>query len=335
MFANATRPRLKGIKTMLRWMASLMLLISLHAFAQGIGTVTYVYTDPQGTPLAETDAHGNITATFEYTPYGTYAPTGTSNPGQDPNGPGYTGHVNDPETNLVYMQARYYDPVTGRFLSTDPITTIENDLSTFNRYSYARNNPISNIDPDGRNPAGNNPLCSGMGGTFCVDSTCPVCLAAGGANSAPGPVKDLPAVIVRAVVDEVLPAKSVTPDPEIASKYAGVIADVQTAAFMASGRVPSWIPQPFRGMLVHSEAARILTEQNPIYRTEVSYYKGLPVRYGFPLSSRFDVVYQDPTNLKVIGFDIKTGNAYITKAQLNRYVSNAPKGAVIIQVKAH
>jgi hypothetical protein len=34
------------------------------------GTVTYVYTDPQGTPLAEADASGNITARFEYTPYG-------------------------------------------------------------------------------------------------------------------------------------------------------------------------------------------------------------------------------------------------------------------------
>ncbi|TCV92715.1 hypothetical protein EC912_10653 [Luteibacter rhizovicinus] len=31
--------------------------------------VTYVYTDSQGTPLAETDANGNITATFDYRPH--------------------------------------------------------------------------------------------------------------------------------------------------------------------------------------------------------------------------------------------------------------------------
>lgn len=30
------------------------------------GKVTYIYTDPQGTPLAEADASGNITATFDY-----------------------------------------------------------------------------------------------------------------------------------------------------------------------------------------------------------------------------------------------------------------------------
>lgn len=42
---------------------------SLHAQQQG--TVTYVYTGPQGTPLAEADANGNITKTYDYPPYGT------------------------------------------------------------------------------------------------------------------------------------------------------------------------------------------------------------------------------------------------------------------------
>ncbi|WP_158544946.1 RHS repeat domain-containing protein [Dyella monticola] len=152
MSANASGPQMKGIKTVLRWMASLMLFVSMHALAQGLGTVTYVYTDPQGTPLAETDAHGNITATFEYTPYGTYAPTGTTNPGPDPTGPSYTGHVNDPESNLVYMQARYYDSVTGRFLSVDPVTPGVGNEFSFNRYDYGDNNPIANIDPNGKFP---------------------------------------------------------------------------------------------------------------------------------------------------------------------------------------
>ncbi|WP_158544949.1 RHS repeat-associated core domain-containing protein [Dyella monticola] len=152
MSANATQPPVKGVRTVLRWMASLMLFVSVHALAQGVGTVTYVYTDPQGTPLAETDAHGNITATFEYTPYGTFAPTGTTNPGPDPNGPGYTGHVNDPETILVYMQARYYDPVTGQFLSVDPIAPAAANEFNFNRYGYANNNPLLNVDPTGKFP---------------------------------------------------------------------------------------------------------------------------------------------------------------------------------------
>jgi RHS repeat-associated protein len=78
-----------------------------------------------------------------------YAPQGTSTPGPTPNGPGYTGHVNDPETNLVYMQARYYDPATGHFLSTDPVRPVPGDAFNFNRYTYVNNNPIMGMDPTG------------------------------------------------------------------------------------------------------------------------------------------------------------------------------------------
>ena len=123
-------------------------MVALWLGAAGIavchaGTVTYVYTDPQGTPLAEADASGNITATFDYAPYGSQAL------GTPPSGPGYTGHVNDPDTGLVYMQARYYDPVVGRFLSVDPVGPAPGNAFNFNRYGYANNNPVMNIDPTG------------------------------------------------------------------------------------------------------------------------------------------------------------------------------------------
>jgi len=119
------------------------LLVLLSGVAHA-NTVTYVYTDPQGTPLAEADANGNITATFDYTPYGSQAL------GAPPNGPGYTGHVNDPDTGLVYMQARYYDPATGRFLSVDPVVPAAANVFNFGRYVYGNNNPIKNTDPNGR-----------------------------------------------------------------------------------------------------------------------------------------------------------------------------------------
>lgn len=123
--------------TALLWMAG---SVDAHA-----GTVTYVYTDPQGTPLAEADASGDITARFEYTPYG----VPVASMGAAPDGVGYTGHVNDPETGLVYMQARYYDAEVGRFLSVDPVGPQEGNLSRLNRYSYADNNPVMHLDPTG------------------------------------------------------------------------------------------------------------------------------------------------------------------------------------------
>jgi len=110
----------------------------------GTATVTYSYADAQGTPLAEANASGTVTATFDYRPYGSQA-LGTA-----PNGIGYTGHVNDPESGFVYMQQRYYDPGVGRFLSVDPVTAYEKPMTSFNRYAYARNNPYRFTDPDGR-----------------------------------------------------------------------------------------------------------------------------------------------------------------------------------------
>jgi uncharacterized protein RhaS with RHS repeats len=46
------------------------------------------------------------------------------------------------------MQARYYDPVIGRFYSNDPVGFT--NIHTFNRYGYANNNPYKYVDPDGQ-----------------------------------------------------------------------------------------------------------------------------------------------------------------------------------------
>jgi RHS repeat-associated protein len=68
---------------------------------------------------------------------------------------GYTGHKFDTDLGLSYMQARYYDPVIGRFYSNDPVTALGHlsgaqGIQGFNRYAYAINNPYKYVDPDGR-----------------------------------------------------------------------------------------------------------------------------------------------------------------------------------------
>lgn len=52
----------------------------------------------------------------------------------------------DAETNLVYFGARYYDPSLRRWISQDPLGTIDSE----NLYAYVLNNPFTYIDPDGR-----------------------------------------------------------------------------------------------------------------------------------------------------------------------------------------
>jgi uncharacterized protein RhaS with RHS repeats len=49
----------------------------------------------------------------------------------------------------MYMQARYYDPVIGRFYSNDPVG-FTGEVDTFNRYSYVGNNPYKYTDPNGQ-----------------------------------------------------------------------------------------------------------------------------------------------------------------------------------------
>jgi RHS repeat-associated protein len=133
-------------KRIRRWLTSGFLLgLSLAApLAKSAETVTYYYTNQQGTPLATADTSGNILTTSDYRPYGSQAL------GSPVGGPGYTGHVNDPDSGLVYMQARYYDPVVGRFLSADPISGEPGSLRGFGQYEYANDNPLTFIDSDGR-----------------------------------------------------------------------------------------------------------------------------------------------------------------------------------------
>jgi RHS repeat-associated protein len=62
---------------------------------------------------------------------------------------GYASYVYDRETKLYYLQARYYDPETARFISRDPDPGDSDDPKTQNGYAYADNNPVMLVDPDG------------------------------------------------------------------------------------------------------------------------------------------------------------------------------------------
>jgi len=125
--------------------ASSLLLASFLSFNTQAQAVTeYIHTDALGSPVAVTDASGNIVEREVYEPYG----SPITRPPSDQ--PGFTGHVADSLTGLTYMQQRYYDPQIGRFLSVDPVTAHSNPVGAFNRYWYANNNPYRFTDPDGR-----------------------------------------------------------------------------------------------------------------------------------------------------------------------------------------
>lgn len=83
----------------------------------------------------------NGATTLSYTPATTAVPPLTPR--------GFTGHEMLDNVGLIHMNGRTYDPVTGRFLSADPIVQELHNLQNLNRYTYVVNNPQSFKDPSG------------------------------------------------------------------------------------------------------------------------------------------------------------------------------------------
>jgi len=62
----------------------------------------------------------------------------------------FTSYQRDSESGLDYAMARYYDSTAARFCSADPLGGQLGDPQTWNRYAYARNDPVDNVDPSGQ-----------------------------------------------------------------------------------------------------------------------------------------------------------------------------------------
>jgi RHS repeat-associated protein len=62
---------------------------------------------------------------------------------------GFTGHEHLDELGFIHMNGRIYDPEIGKFLSADPTMQFPESTQGFNRYAYAGNNPLTNVDPSG------------------------------------------------------------------------------------------------------------------------------------------------------------------------------------------
>ncbi len=113
----------------------------------------HFHLDHLGTPRLITNAGGSQVAYHVYHPFGAEATAFN----QDAERMKFTGHERDlaspggPGDDLDYMHARHASPLTGRFLSTDVADSAEEDSpQSWNRYSYARNNPLRFVDPNGQ-----------------------------------------------------------------------------------------------------------------------------------------------------------------------------------------
>jgi RHS repeat-associated protein len=105
------------------------------------GITSHLLTDALGSSIALTDNAGTVQTEYTYEPFGQSAVSGLSNS----NSYQFTGREND-GLGLYYYRARYYSPMSQRFISEDPLESLSADL---NLYAYASNDPVNLRDPTG------------------------------------------------------------------------------------------------------------------------------------------------------------------------------------------
>jgi RHS repeat-associated protein len=108
------------------------------------GVVSWLHRDQLSSVRLSTNSAGAVVQRAHYKPYGerleTIATLMTSK--------GYIGERNDIETGLNYLHARYYDPHLARFITADPSDPTAPGVG-LNRYAYAGDSPIVNLDRSG------------------------------------------------------------------------------------------------------------------------------------------------------------------------------------------
>lgn len=114
--------------------------------ANGLGGVTSLINNAQGTPLAS--VHNTNWTTTSVAKYYTLPFGEQRGGGSAPGDHEFLGKVRDDATGLTLVGARWYDETVGRFLSVDPIMDLA-DPQQWNAYAYANNNPITYSDPTG------------------------------------------------------------------------------------------------------------------------------------------------------------------------------------------
>jgi RHS repeat-associated protein len=112
--------------------------------SQASGPSFYGY-DGHGNARLLTDSTGAISDRYDYDAFGNII----SQTASAPNVFLYSGEQNDPNLGFYYLRARYLDPSSGRFWTSDPFEGEANDPQSLTKYTYGRANPVNNVDPSG------------------------------------------------------------------------------------------------------------------------------------------------------------------------------------------
>ena len=114
---------------------------------KGDDTQYYLYNeDIQGSTTSLVKEDGSADATYQYTDFGETIIHGDD---QAKNEVCYTGGIYDQSTGLYYLNAWYYNPEDGRFMTEDTYRGDTTKSETGHLYVYCANNPVNYVDPSG------------------------------------------------------------------------------------------------------------------------------------------------------------------------------------------
>jgi RHS repeat-associated protein len=111
----------------------------VEQIAMATSTPAYLTYNPTNNTWLSSNQAGDETGYWAYDAFGTHAYGTPTTPF------GYSGQYTDPTTGLVNDRARWYEPQTGGFSTTDPLFA-----STDTAYTYADGDPVNQTDPSGR-----------------------------------------------------------------------------------------------------------------------------------------------------------------------------------------
>jgi RHS repeat-associated protein len=124
----------------------------VNGTATGTAITRYNHPDNLGSTNVTSDSSGNLAQSFDYAPYGSVLAstiTGSTTAARQ-----FIGQFSD-ASGLSYLNARYYNPSQGQFLSEDPVFLSNpsqqklQDPQSLNTYSYSEDNPIVKEDQNG------------------------------------------------------------------------------------------------------------------------------------------------------------------------------------------
>ncbi|MCL2654621.1 MAG: DNRLRE domain-containing protein [Coriobacteriia bacterium] len=126
--------------------------------SDGVATSLYLISNSRGDIEEIRNAAGNLCARYYYDATGNITSIQNASGAEITSATNiaiinpfrYRGYYYDSETGLYYLESRYYDPATGRFINADGMVQTGQEINGTNMFAYCGNDPVNNVDPSGQ-----------------------------------------------------------------------------------------------------------------------------------------------------------------------------------------